>query len=80
MPEWRLCWSSFPKEEIIYIVQVLIAYVVIIVSLVNLCLTTQHSTIWATLISGCIGYLFPAPTLNNNNNNNGGQSVLHTPT
>lgn len=75
MPEWRVCWSSFPKEEIIYFVQVLIAYTVIIVSLVNLCLTTEHSAIWGTLVSGCIGYLFPAPTLNH-----GGQPVLHTPT
>jgi hypothetical protein len=65
MPEWRVCYSSFPKEQVIYIVQVVIAYIVIIISLVNLCISSENCTIWATLISGCIGYLFPAPSLNN---------------
>ena len=75
MPEWKLCWSSAPKEQIIYTVQVVVAYVVIAISLVNLCVTTHNAPIWATLLSGCIGYLFPAPSLNNNND----ESVLHPP-
>ena len=77
MPEWKLCWSSAPKEQIIHTVQVVVAYVVIGVSLVNLCVTTHNAPIWATLLSGCIGYLFPAPSLDNNKND--GESVLHPP-
>jgi len=76
MPEWKFCWSSVPKEQIIFTVQVVIAYIVIGVSLVNLCLTTQNAHIWSTLLSGCIGYLFPAPSLSSDN----GETVLHPPT
>ena len=80
MPEWKFFWSTAPKEQIIYTVQVVVAYAVIGVSLVNLCVTTHNAPIWATLLSGCIGYLFPAPSLdNNNNNNNNGEAVLHPP-
>ena len=75
MPEWKFFWSTAPKEQIIYTVQVVVAYAVIGVSLINLCVTTHNASIWATLLSGCIGYLFPAPSLNNNN----GEAVLHPP-
>ena len=61
--EWRTCCGRAPREQIVFFTQVIIAYVVIITSLINLCLSSQNTCLWATLVSGTIGYLLPAPTI-----------------
>ena len=60
---WSCCCIEFPAEQIIYFSQVLIAYVVIIVSLVNLTLYDVNVCLWSSLASGTIGYLLPNPSI-----------------
>jgi len=52
-----------PADQIIFFTQVLIAYIVIIVCLVNLCLYDTNVCLWSSLASGTIDYLLPNPTL-----------------
>jgi len=61
--DWRLCCARVPAEEIIYFSQVLIAYIVIIVSLINLSLFDANVCLWSSLASGTIGYLLPNPSI-----------------
>jgi len=61
--EWRTCCGHVPREQIVFYTQVIIAYIVILTSLVNLCISSENTCLWATLVSGTIGYLLPAPTI-----------------
>jgi len=63
MADWKLCRLRVPADQIIFFSQVLIAYIVIIVSLINLCLYDSNVCLWSSLASGTIGYLLPNPTI-----------------
>jgi hypothetical protein len=63
---WRLCCTKAPKDEIVYCCQLVIAYVIIIVSLLNITFTENDTCLWSTLISGTVGYLLPNPHLHKN--------------
>ena len=63
---WTLCGSNIPKEEIVFFTQVILIYVVSITCIVNLALGIGDSTLWASLLSGSLGYLLPSPTLSKN--------------
>ena len=60
---WVTCCGDVPKNQIVFLVQVVIAYIVIIVSLINITLTAENTCLWATLASGNIGYLLPSPSI-----------------
>ena len=58
----------YPKKDIsvhaiIYFTQIIIMYVVIIWSLVNITLGKEDCGVWTNLLSSCLGYLLPSPTL-----------------
>jgi hypothetical protein len=63
---WKLCCTKAPKDEIVYCCQLVIAYIVIIVSLLNITFTENNTCLWSTLISGTLGYLLPNPHLQKN--------------
>jgi hypothetical protein len=60
---WSTCCGEVPREQIVFLIQVIIAYIVIITSLLNISITTENTCLWATLISGTLGYLLPAPSI-----------------
>lgn len=60
---WVTCCGQVPRSQIVFLVQVVIAYIVIIVSLINITITTENTCLWATLASGTIGYLLPSPSI-----------------
>jgi hypothetical protein len=60
--EWSTCCGRMHKDQIVYLTQVVIAYIVILTSLANITFTTENTCLWATLASGTIGYLLPNPT------------------
>jgi hypothetical protein len=60
---WKVFCIKAPAEEVIFCSQLLIAYIVILVSLINLCFNTNNICLWSTLASGTIGYLLPSPSL-----------------
>ena len=60
---WVLFGSSCPKAEIALFCQVVVLYIVIVVSIYNLTTTDANSNMWTALLSSCLGYLLPNPTL-----------------
>ena len=60
---WVLFGSSCPKAEIVFFCQVVVLYTVIVVSIYKLTKTDGNSNLWTTLLSSCLGYLLPNPTL-----------------
>lgn len=61
--EWRFFGSRVPKAEIVYICQIIIVYVIIITSIVNLSLSNGNPELWISLLCSAIGYALPSPTL-----------------
>ena len=56
---WHIFGRECPKEEIVFLCQVIILYTVIVVSIYNL----NDSTLWTALLSSSLGYLLPNPSL-----------------
>ena len=61
---WLTCCGYTPKDQVVFMFQVVIAYIVIIVSLTNITFSSENTCLWATLVSGTIGYLLLSPTIN----------------
>jgi hypothetical protein len=61
---WLTCSGVVPRDQVVFVLQVVIAYVVIIVSLANITFSSENTCLWATLASGTIGYLLPSPSVN----------------
>ena len=62
---WNVFGSDVPKEEIVFFTQVILIYVIAITSIVNLTMEAKHETQWTSLLSASLGYMLPAPQLNN---------------
>jgi len=60
---WQLMGSKLPKSEIVYFCQMIMVYVIIVTSIVNLSLQNGKNELWITLLSSAIGYALPSPTL-----------------
>lgn len=60
---WTIFGHSMPKPEIIYFSQVIIIYVVVITSLVNITYGTADKTVFISLLCSCLGYMLPNPSL-----------------
>jgi hypothetical protein len=56
-------WNCSQKECIIYFSQLSVILVVIIFSGVNLSFRTSNSELWASLLSACLGYIMPSPSM-----------------
>jgi hypothetical protein len=61
---WTCCKKyDIPREQIIYFAQIILIYIVVLTSLSALLYGAPHVTIWLSLLSACIGYMLPAPSL-----------------
>ena len=60
---WHFFSHKFPKSEVVFFVQVIIIYTVVITSIVNLSLEAENQRLWISLLSSSVGYLLPNPTL-----------------
>ena len=58
---WHIFGTECPKEEIVFFCQVL--YTVIVVSICNLTVGHDDSTLWTALLSSSLGYLLPNPSM-----------------
>jgi len=63
---WALFGSEWPKSEIVFLCQVVVLYTVIVVSIYNLTKGNGDSNLWTALLSSCLGYLLPNPSLKRN--------------
>ena len=60
---WKLFGRILPKNEVIFICQVVILYIVIITCIANLSLRNGDSNLWTALLSSSLGIMLPQPTL-----------------
>ena len=60
---WTVCGTKVPRSEIVFFSQVIIIYIVSCVCLFNLTTSRGDSNLWSALLSGCLGYLLPNPTI-----------------
>ena len=60
---WHIFGRECPKEEIVFLCQVIILYTVIVVSIYNLTVAHDDSTLWTALLSSSLGYILPNPSL-----------------
>ena len=63
---WHLFGTVCPKEEIVFLCQVLVLFTVILISIYNLTTGHENSNLWTALLSSYLGYLLPNPTLRRN--------------
>jgi hypothetical protein len=75
--DWKLCCTKVPKEQVVFICQVVTALIVIVCGLLNIALTKENTSLWATLVSGAVGYLLPSPRLNTRPTSKEDESFLH---
>ena len=75
--DWKLCCTKVPKEQVVFICQVVTALIVIVCGLLNIALTKENTSLWATLVSGAVGYLLPGPRLNSRPTSKEDESFLH---
>jgi hypothetical protein len=62
---WFNDCSTPTSKELIFIFQLIIILIVVISCILNLTFTERGSDLWIVLLSSSIGYLLPAPRLNN---------------
>jgi hypothetical protein len=61
---WPLFGQRLPKSEVVFFMQVILIYIVVITSILNLTLyKDQSGKLWTALLSSSLGYLLPNPTL-----------------
>ena len=63
---WHLFGTACPKEDIVFLCQVVVLYTVILISIYNLTKGHGDSNLWTALLSSSLGYLLPNPTLRRN--------------
>ena len=61
---WTFLGTSLPKSEIVYFCQMLLVYIIVVTSIVNLSMNGGKTELWVSLLSSAIGYALPSPTLN----------------
>jgi hypothetical protein len=64
---WFVCNQKLPKVEVIYFIQVILIYIVVVTCLINLSLGWGNQALWSSLLSGGLGYILPSPKLRKNN-------------
>jgi len=72
--KWHCFGYTFPRREVVYLCQALLVYIVILACLANLSLGHSESNIWIALLSSCLGYMLPQPSMGEDG------SFLHHPT
>ena len=60
---WHIFGRECPKDEIVFLCQVIILYTVMVISIYNLTVRHGDSTLWTALLSSSLGYLLPNPSL-----------------
>ena len=64
MSKWCLFGKFVPRAEIVFVCQVIAIYAIIAASIYNLCADSGKTHLWVSLLSSCLGYLLPSPTIN----------------
>ena len=60
---WKWCGENIPRNEIVFFVQVIFAFTIIIACIVHLALKDDNSEFWMVMLSACMGYIMPSPSM-----------------
>lgn len=61
---WGVLGRAVPRSEVVFCAQVVLIYIVVIASIVNLSIAKEEDTrVWLILLSSSLGYLLPSPNL-----------------
>lgn len=63
---WGLCCSSVYKSEVVFMIQILFLFTILIFSIVQITMKSDNLEIYFSLISSIIGILVPSPKMNKN--------------
>lgn len=53
--------KKIKKATLIYFTQSILIYIVVIACLINLSIGLDNQSLWASLLSGSLGYMLPSP-------------------
>jgi hypothetical protein len=59
----KLCGRKTSKAHFVFLVQIILIYIVIITCIINLSIKNGDSNLWTALLSSCLGYILPAPSI-----------------
>lgn len=57
------CKDKIPKNRFTFLAQIIVVYMIIITSLVQISLRSPDKELWLILLSSSIGYILPSPGL-----------------
>ena len=61
--KYKCLGNSCPKSTAVFVCQMLVVFIVICASIDNLSTHSEHSTLWTSLLSSCMGYILPHPVI-----------------
>jgi hypothetical protein len=64
--KWGLCCSSVYKSEVVFMIQIMFLFTILIFSIVQITMRAENLEIYFSLISSIIGILVPSPKMNRN--------------
>lgn len=64
--KWGLCCSSVYKAEVVFFVQILFLFIILLFSIIQIIQKATNLEIYFSLISTIIGVLIPSPKMNKN--------------
>ena len=64
--KWGLCCSSVYKSEVVFMIQIMFLFTILIFSIVQITMRSENLEIYFSLISSIIGILVPSPKMNKN--------------
>lgn len=60
---WNILGKKLPDNEVVFFAQVILVYIVILTSIINLSRGAGDSNLWTCLMGSCLGYLLPNPKI-----------------
>jgi len=66
---WNLCGDRVPKQEVVFICQLIATFCIVIVALINLSLDHPNRELWATMVGAGFGYLVRSPSIRRRRDN-----------
>lgn len=60
---WVIGGSHVPREEIVFFCQITVISIVVLVSLVNLCLSNGPESYWSAMVGTGLAALLPSPKI-----------------
>ena len=64
--KWGLCCSSVYKSEVVFMIQIMFLFTILIFSIVQITMKSDNLEIYFSLISSIIGILVPSPKMSKN--------------